>query len=279
MKNLIVLGSGRSGTSAVAGLFRSEPGIFYGYDLMAAGEGNPTGYYECEVVNTINNILIRQMTGVALLDVLPRWIVPWVERRFPWTHRDTRSLWLARPSRTLGWRLSYDIAHLISRMTGRQPFCLKDPRFGFTLASWRPYLPDDVRFLVVFRDPEETVASIMRHATAHYGDRPLPVTEAWAIEHWKLMYKGIIAQRQNDEAQWMFVDFADVLSREALPALGAFTEAELDTQLLKGPKPASHPSRSKPSANSSQTLLAELRRLARHDMNRFTSEPPVEVEA
>jgi len=153
MKNLIVLGSGRSGTSAVAGLFRNEPDIFYGYDILEASGGNPTGYYECEVVNALNNILLRQMTGVSLLDVLPTSLVRLVEGHIPWAHRDMRSLWLACPKHRLNWKLSYDIGHLIGRLSRHQPFCLKDPRFGFTLPLWRPYLPSDVKYLVVFRDP------------------------------------------------------------------------------------------------------------------------------
>jgi hypothetical protein len=275
MKNLIVLGSGRSGTSAVSSLFRNERDVFFGYDMMEASEGNPTGFYECEVVNTINNILLRQMTGVTLLDVLPNWLVPLVENRFPWTHRDTRSLWLARPKRKLAWRLSYDIAHLISRMSRRQPFCFKDPRFGFTLPLWRPYLPEGVRFLVVFRDPAETVASIMKHAAAHYGDRPLPVTEEWAISHWKLMYESILSQRRNDEDHWMIVDFADVLSGEAIPALRVFADAELDLGLLKPSKPKLGSSSSNHADQSCQTLMNELRRLAYNDLKRLT---PSEAE-
>jgi hypothetical protein len=274
VENLIVLGSGRSGTSAVSSLFRKEPGIFFGYDIMGAGEGNPTGYYECEVVNALNNILLRQMIGVTLLDVLPAWIAPWFEERFPWTHRDTRSLWLARPKRKLTWRLSYDIAHLINRMSRRQPFCFKDPRFGFTLPLWRPYLPESVRFLVVFRDPAETVASIMRHAAAHYGDRPLPVTEDWAIDHWKLMYESILSQRRNEEARWMIVDFADVLSGEAVPALQVFADAKLDTGHLKPSHASFSSSPLKQTHQSCQSLLDELRLLARQDLERWSSARP-----
>lgn len=69
--------------------------------------------------------------------------------------------------------ISYDIGHLIGRMSRHHPFCFKDPRFGFTLPLWQPYLPPDVRFLVVFRDPVDTVASIMRDAVELYPDRPL----------------------------------------------------------------------------------------------------------
>lgn len=233
MKNLIILGSGRSGTSAVAGLFRSEPGIFYGYDILEPTGDNPTGYYECEVVNTLNNILLRQMTGVSLLDVLPSWLLPSVERRFSWVHRDTRSLWLARPKRQLRWRLSYDIAHLMHRMARHQPFCLKDPRFTFTLPLWQPYLPDGVRFVVVFRHPVATVASIMRDAVALYGNRPLPVDRAWTIDHWKMVYENILQQRLEDPDKWMFIDFEQVKSGLSLDALGAFSDSTLDKTHLR----------------------------------------------
>ena len=82
MRNLIILGSGRSGTSAVAGLFRNVPGVFYGYETLAPSPGNERGYYECEVVNAINNLLIRQMTGAALLDLAPAAWLPFIENRF-----------------------------------------------------------------------------------------------------------------------------------------------------------------------------------------------------
>ena len=166
MRNLIILGSGRSGASAVAGLFRNVPDVFYGYDVLSASISNPRGYFECEVVNFINNVLLRQMTGTALLDVLPKPLLRYVEDRFSRMHRDTRSLWLACPRRPLPWRLGYEWAHMMVRLTAHRPFCLKDPRFSFTLPIWRPHLPDETRFIVVFRDPETTVASMLRDATA-----------------------------------------------------------------------------------------------------------------
>ena len=234
MKNLIILGSGRSGTSAVAGLFRHVPGIFYGYDPLQPSQGNPTGYYEDEVVNTINNILLRQMTGVTLLDLVPSWLRPFVARHIPWTHRDTRSLWLACPKRPLRWEMSYDVAHLVGRMARNQPFCFKDPRFGFTLPLWRPYLPDDARFIVVFRDPVQTIRSILRDAVELYGERPLAVTEDWAINHWKLIHNRIFEQRAADkDGQWLFLELGSVLSGRATAALERFCDHKIDTVHLR----------------------------------------------
>ena len=238
MNNLIILGSGRSGTSAVAGLFRNVEGVFYGYDVLAPTDGNATGYFEDEVVNTVNNVLLRQMTRVSVLDVLPEWLVSRVENRFPWTHRDTRSLWLALPRHSLPRGASYDLAHLMGRIARHQPFCLKDPRFGFTLPMWRPYLPEDVLFLAVFRHPVDTIRSILRDAVELYGDRPLPVTERWAMDHWKLMYESILAQRAQDKnkAAWLFVEFPSSLSGSYLSTMENFCNCSVDAGHIRSPR-------------------------------------------
>lgn len=238
MNNLIILGSGRSGTSAVAGLFRNVKDVFYGYDVLAPTDGNTTGYFEDEVVNAVNNVLLRQMTRVSILDVLPEWLVSRVENRFPWTHRDTRSLWLALPRHSLPRGASYDLAHLMGRIVRHQPFCLKDPRFGFTLPMWRPYLPEDVLFLVVFRNPADTIRSILRDATELYGNRPLPITERWATDHWKLMYESILAQRAQDKnkAAWLFVEFPVALSQTCLPAVEDFCDCSVDSSHIRNPR-------------------------------------------
>ena len=271
MKNLIVLGSGRSGTSAVAGLFRNEPGVFYGYDILEPSGGNQTGYYECEVVNTINNILLRQLTGVSLLDHLPQWPARLFERFLPWTHRDVRSLWLARPRRQPTRELSYDIAHLIGRMSRHQPFCFKDPRFGFTLPLWQPYLPPDVRYLVVFRDPADAIASILRDAKESYDDRPLAVTEQWAVEHWKLIYQCILSQRRVEESQWMFLNFNDVLTEECQAALTVFVGAKPDTEQLEPARIGRHRARAGNEGDDCRTLYDELCNLARDDLQLLTT--------
>lgn len=238
MHNLIILGSGRSGTSAIAGLFRGVENLFYGYDVLAPTDGNATGYFEDEVVNAINNVLLRQMTRVALLDVLPEWLVSRVENRFPWTHRDARSLWLAQPRHSLPRGASYDLAHLMGRITRHQPFCLKDPRFGFTLPAWRPYLPEDTLFLVVFRNPVDTIRSILRDAAELYGNRPLPVTERWATNHWKLMYESILSQRAQDpnKAAWLFVEYPSSLAGTHLSAIENFCGCPVDATHIREPR-------------------------------------------
>lgn len=230
MRNLIILGTGRSGTSMVAALLRDEPGIFYGYQLLGATPANPYGYFEDEVVNAVNNLLIKRMVGASFLDVLPEYIARRLERGFPPMHVDTRALWLASPRRPWRWRLGWELGHLLRMMGKRNPFCLKDPRFSFTLPLWREYFPDDTRFLVVYRDPACTVESFLRDARESYAP-PLPMTEAWAWDHWELAYRRILQHRAGG-GEWMTVNYDRVAGGQALPAMAAFTESSLDASAI-----------------------------------------------
>jgi Sulfotransferase family len=234
MRNLIILGSGRSGTSAVAGLFRNLPGVFYGYEILPATPANQRGYFEDQVVNALNNLLLRRMTGVALLDLVPEQWLETVGKHFPWMHRDYRSLWIARPRRPLPWRLGWELEHLIGVIVRHEPFCLKDPRFTFTLPMWRPLLPAGTRFLVVFRHPAHTVSSMLRVAKEFYPDRPLALTPSWAFEHWRLAYERVLAQRQEQGGNndWLYVRAEDVMSGTALQAIETFAECRVDASHL-----------------------------------------------
>src|SRR5262245_58052284 len=143
MQNVIILGSGRSGTSMVAGLFRHS-GAFQGKELLPATISNPLGYYEDKQLNLLNNALIEQMLRWPTLNRLRT-------RISPPAHTDPRCYWLAAPR----W-----LRHITPTREQRQemawfgqqgPFCYKDPRFNVTLPVWEQYLPEDTRYLVIFR--------------------------------------------------------------------------------------------------------------------------------
>ena len=271
MRNLVILGSGRSGTSAVSTLFADQPNVFFGYAPIKPMPSNPDGFYEDAVVNTVNNILLRRMTGVSLLDVLPRFLVRCVEGLFPWAHRDARSLWLARPRWPLRWEVGYELAELMAGLVSNEPFCLKDPRFSFTLQQWEPFLPADTGFLVVFRDPRQTIESMQRFASRNDLDRPLAVDRAWLTSHWLLVYRKLIADRDRLRGPdaWLFVDLADLVSGEAREAVGGFTRCRVDASHLEdrlASSGAGTMSESDPDHDECRALYEELRTIARADL-------------
>jgi hypothetical protein len=53
MRDCIVLGSGRSGTSMVAGAL-AKAGYFMGDRLYPARDANPLGFFEAPEINSIN---------------------------------------------------------------------------------------------------------------------------------------------------------------------------------------------------------------------------------
>ena len=54
--NIIILGSGRSGTSMVAGLFRNC-GYYMGDNYILPRESNPKGFFEDSEINNIQRII------------------------------------------------------------------------------------------------------------------------------------------------------------------------------------------------------------------------------
>src|ERR1017187_7759888 len=153
MYNLIILGSGRSGTSLAAGLFH-KAGYFMGEDLYDADSSNPKGFFENEEINLINerilsSVLPRRPDGV--LGKLP----------FFRTRPGKLQMWLARVSIETILVCPEGVDCQINKLTARQPFCFKDPRFSYTLPCWRQFLPN-TRFVVVFRHPADTAKSMAK---------------------------------------------------------------------------------------------------------------------
>ncbi len=222
MRNLIILGSGRSGTSMVAALFRNTS-AYFGDALIKANVANPYGYYEDESVNRINDLLILRQLRSRLMRHLPAWCTA------P-AHRDRRALWLAAPRRFTRTKVPAELAEEIKKIVGHVPFCLKDPRFNITLDAWRPFLPPNTRFIVVFRNPQRTVDSILRNAVERYVP-PLQISRRWAFLQWYRGYRRVLRAAANS-SDWLFVGYDDVLGGRAVSAIERFAEATVDTSEL-----------------------------------------------
>jgi hypothetical protein len=222
MRNLLILGTGRSGTSMVAALFR-HTGAYMGDDLLAARIANPFGFYEDPEINALNGRVIRQMVSrLWTTRLFPRFVHP--------VHRGEAGVWLSAP-----WRLTQVTPPADARLKmlgkfARVPFCLKDPRFSVTLPVWRPYLPPDTRFLVAFRDPQRTVDSMLREARETLP-APLAVDGHWAGVCWLRTYRRLLHEFSR-AGDWLFVHYDDVIDGTALRAISNFAETELDPRQL-----------------------------------------------
>ncbi len=223
MHNLLVLGTARSGTSLVASLFRNA-GCYCGDNYIPPRVSNPRGFFEDSVINWINDVILGRLLLTKLLRRLPGFVRPRVIS-------DGRALWLAAPRFLPPVPLPAGILERMRERAGRSPFCYKDPRFTFTLRYWRPWLPLDTRFLVVFRDAASTAASMLREAEEGHYIPPIKLTLRDAHTTWRRGYANILAEA-SEGGFWFFVNFNSILDHSALPAMAAFAGAELETTII-----------------------------------------------
>ncbi len=137
---IAVLGTGRSGTSATAGLL-----VKLGLtgpppdDLIEASSSNELGHWESKTVHWCNAQLLRAVgcTTFAPPPVTRRWsAVP--------NYADVRA-------RALQW---FEKTHTDA------PVMVKDPRLCLTLPFWRDVIPAPMASILVIRDPVKVARSL-----------------------------------------------------------------------------------------------------------------------
>jgi hypothetical protein len=200
----------------VAGLFRSA-GYFQGTNLHEPRESNPRGFFEDAEVNNINEALLSPF--------LP-------ERRFESSVEYLADSpvqgqrWLARIPPTIPIEGTSGSSDQIGTILSQRPFCLKDPRFCYTLHLWRRHAPD-ARMICVFRRPQVVVASIFKEIAAmpYLANFALSVREAFEV--WRLMYSHVL-ERQALTGEWLFVEYEDLFQLSVLDRLADFSAAQID---------------------------------------------------
>jgi len=267
MNNVIIAGAGRSGTSMLAGTL-ARGGYFIGTDYLPARDSNPKGFFEGREVNAINEgILESSLTAGQRLQQpilrLARTLgLPWRSARA--LHRRGQA-WLMPVPLSARIRGSAAIESQIRALTAQMPFCFKDPRFSYTLPVWRPFLDlERTVFLCVFRHPAETAASIAKECRVQPYLRGMEIPIRGLLELWRLMY-GHILERQRQHGRWLFIHYAQLLDKEYLPRLAAFTGAQIDADF---PDAALHRSRPDiPLDAETRNMYAELCNLAGFDQD------------
>ncbi len=254
MKNIIILGSGRSGTSMVAGCF-AKSGYFMGDDLWDARKANPKGFFEDREINEINEDLLEP-------------VVP--KRRHLWgkiffQHQPIKwQRWLACLPPDVKISSPPSIVERIKKIVQREPYCLKDPRFSYTLPAWEPFLNKTV-FICVFRDPGSTAASIYKECleVPHLANPKsgIKISMRQAFEVWIHTYLPILSIHRY-KGDWLFLHYNQVLTSEGMDKLEEFTGSKVDRSF-----PTAKLSRSKPSGKNpkkSMEIYSDLCKLANY---------------
>jgi hypothetical protein len=222
MRNLFILGSGRSGTSLAAGLLAiNDP--FYGPILIGGSDRNPKGFFESSLINGINERII------ARSERFPR--LPYrVCLRLP----DSLKYYLSPPP---GWvaelvkpetlYASRRDRRQIAALTAKKPFVFKDPRLSYTFPLWRRHSPD-AKYLCIFRDPLVTARSIVDFFEK---DRNAPgrryINSDRALRSWECQYRYIL-QDERLSSDALFCHYEQLKTTEKQAEIADFAEANID---------------------------------------------------
>jgi hypothetical protein len=208
MRDCVVVGCGRSGTSLTAGL-AERAGYSCGDDLLEPDTGGPKGFFETRSMNELNEALLAGHDGELLPGGYSRPL------------RDGER-WLAVLPADVRVEAPAELVPAMREAIPPSPWCCKDPRYGYTLDAWRP-LFGDALYVCVFRHPLATAASIARQV--RYGD--LTVDEGTAIEIWRAVYTRVL-DSYRATGDWVFVHYEQLLDASALDRLGRALGARLD---------------------------------------------------
>jgi hypothetical protein len=194
---IIVTGSGRSGTSAVARLIH-EAGLSAGRDLIPADESNAEGYFEERAVVELNDHVLKDAGMDAWFRVAPR------EELLAAARARGDEMRALAATATPAW---------------------KDPRFCWTLEAWMEVLPSRPRVVACLRSPAEVVASTMRYYGQVSDEARRHVEHRWRSEYERLM--EIIAEFKLDA---VCVEFADLhrATKKTVSRLSRFVGRDLD---------------------------------------------------
>lgn len=216
MKSVFICGSGRSGTSMLAGLF-SECSYYQGDNLYQSRKANPKGFFENWQINSLNERIILSsieagygQEASGLLQLLYR----------------PGQYWLANLPASLRYVAADEEKKEISSLVAREPFCYKDPRFCYTLEPWLDAAPDALA-LCVLRHPGVVVASILKELQSADYLVDLRISVANLYEVWRHMYLRALSLRACGRNVY-FINYNDLLGNDKQTELEEFVDAKLN---------------------------------------------------
>lgn len=209
MKNCIILGSGRSGTSMAAGVL-SKAGYFMGTQLNPPNQTNPKGQFEDREINSINEEILATVSP-ARPDGL-------IGKVFFRNRPRFGQRWLVRLPLNAAISCPTHLKERMNQLINHSPFCFKDPRFSYTLSAWRP-LVKQVVYVCVFRNPGAVVTSIIKQSKMVEHLRDFRITAKQAFEVWECMYSHILRKQYRQGGSWLFLHYEQFLEGSAYSRL------------------------------------------------------------
>lgn len=235
MNNCLILGFGRSGTSLLGGLLHHS-GYFSGNHLHPARLSNPKGFFEDVVINRINEHILENFDFSKLNNEYPRYSKPYS----PYSPRQGHR-WLAYLK--AGTSISCENSEIIQKLTlAANPdkvFAYKDPRFSYTLPVWLPYLPEDTRFLCIFRNPVAVARSVISECETMEYLKDFYIDQSLVFELWYQSYRNLLllVDKHSLDQKVLFLSYEGLVTGKYLKKISAHLDTEIKAEFIE---PALH---------------------------------------
>jgi hypothetical protein len=187
-----------------AGMLKSL-GYYYGDRLIPPRAANPKGFFESAFIN-------HKINEAILARALPKF--------------KEGQRWLSVFPLNKKLYTNTVINNHIKKMTKKEKFCYKDPRFCYTLPTWRPFVEDAV-YICVFRYPTSTVSSILKECRSAKYLRSFIMTEALAYTIWHCMYSHVVARHMH-KGDWLFIHYDQLFLKKGVDKFSEFIGSPVD---------------------------------------------------
>jgi len=228
MRNCLIVGFGRSGTSLLAGILNTA-GYYSGDDLYPPRSSNPKGFFESAKINHINELLLEPYDFHLQAKQYPVYQAEYSPYRPRKGHR-----WLSYISEFTEVETSDEyLLSAIQGFTQQSPYCYKDPRFAYTLPVWNSFLNKRAVILVVFRHPSVTVNSVIKEcATVKYLEQ-FYIDYPLAFKLWENYYKRVLwLIKRIANRKFVFIHYLQIINGDFLHKLQNELEVFLDSSFV-----------------------------------------------
>ncbi len=130
------------------------------------------------------------------------------------------------------WTVESPTRWIIADLVSHEPYAYKDPRFSYTLNAWCPYL-NRCKLVCVFRDPRVAATSIVREVALAPYTQNLKISADHALRVWRAMYRQILDFHCTDDAQWLFIEYDQLITGTGHEVLSKFLDAEIDSGFVE----------------------------------------------
>lgn len=180
-----------------------------GNNLYPPRHSNPKGFFECETINSINEKILKPYDYYLGNEDFPKW-----EKSYSPFYPGEGHRWISLIGD--GTQIVSDdntVFESIKNAVGISGFAYKDPRFNYTLDVWMPFLPVDCVFVCMFRNPSETVESVLKECASAEYLADFAIQRELAEELWFNSYQHLLRMvKKFSERSFLFVHYNQLLS-------------------------------------------------------------------